>query len=114
MEFNDEFFDDDDDSDIIGEFVCPNCGVLPLSVKEVIVRFPTTGYQDPSARIVCTGCGKTLETKMDWFDAFIFDRGGAEVEGFSFSRGPELTEQEINDFTINIESELEKFYEASQ
>jgi hypothetical protein len=110
MEFDFEFNDDE----IIGEYICPTCGIMPLSIDSVTVIFPPTGSVEPSGKVECSGCGRSLSSKLDWVDAFIFDRKGAKVEGFSFFNGPELTEEEIEEFKTNIESELDKFYEASQ
>lgn len=93
----------------LGEYRCPNCGVSEIFDPQMVTVVYPKGLESPMAALVCPTCSSTLAAPVSWTDAQLFDRGGAKVIGFSFARGPKISENDIKDFVDNMESEIESF-----
>lgn len=103
-----------DDNETIGEYKCPNCGVLPITnPQDVTIIYPKR-LEEPAAKITCDSCNEELLTEVTWDDAVTFDFRGSPVVGFSFSRGPVITEPEIVAFVDNLDKEINEFFESAK
>lgn len=101
-------------SEFVGEYVCPNCGMVKLlaeDIERVTIRYPIS-LDPPEAKISCT-CGAIIVSYVEWEEAVMFERQGAKIEGFSFSTATQITEMEIDEFMGNIDSEIREFFNAS-
>lgn len=98
----------------IGEYVCPKCGPKLIEDCSAITVYYPKGYNFPVGKIVCPECAHELISYLAWTDALTFDYGGAEIVGFSFSRGPQLTNDEIVSSMEHFDEELEAFLAASR
>jgi len=93
----------------IGEYLCKQCGKMPIdNPSAVVITFPE-GLKLPIAEIKCHGCGSKVRSELTWEDAILFDQAGVTVRGFSFVRGPALTQEEIDSFIANFDREVERF-----
>lgn len=95
---------------IIGEYNCTACGRKPITddmASKMRVIFPR-GLEPPVVKIDCP-CGLTITSYVTWEDAIIFDYAGANVDGYSFSRGQPPTEEEIKEFMNNFDMEVDAF-----
>lgn len=98
-------------SEFIGEYLCPNCGIVQISDGEcVTVKYPI-GLEPPEAKITCS-CGAIIVSYVEWEEALLFEKRGAKTEGFSFSNSTEITENEIIEFMGNIDTEIKEFFNA--
>lgn len=93
----------------IGSTVCPYCPNTEITdPKLVLIHYPK-GVQNPYADITCEACQKDYTISMNWKDAYVFDRKGCPVKGFSFSRGSKISDCEIVSFLKNFEDHMEEF-----
>jgi len=97
----------------VGDYLCPNCGSMEISdPSDVTISYPI-GLDPPQAMIRCAGCDKVLISFIQWEDAIVFERRGANVEGFRFASAEVITEQEINSFVDNMDDEIEEFLDVA-
>jgi endogenous inhibitor of DNA gyrase (YacG/DUF329 family) len=99
----------------LGSAYCPKCQerVEISDLSDVIIEYPRGANKIPTARVNCEECGTLIISGCAWEDARKFDDAGAQVEGFSFSRGPVLTEEEIDAFVIEMDTEIKQFLKDS-
>jgi len=98
-------------SEYIGEYFCPNCGLVRISDPTcVTIRYPIT-LQPPEAKIDCS-CGYSIVSAVEFAEAIMFEKRGATVEGFKFATAIDITEDEIGDFMGNFEDEMREFLNA--
>ena len=96
----------------IGEYLCPNCGSMLINDPTIVTITYPLALDYPKAEILCPGCDKMLASSIDWEDAMMFERRGANIKGFRFVNAIDITEEEITDFIENIDNEIKEFLDA--
>lgn len=99
------------DNNPIGEYVCPTCGSMYITDPKTITVFIPEGLEKPTASIKCVKCGKLIKSEIRWEDAILFDSYGANIEGYSFVHGAPLTPEEIDEFVVNFDEHIKRFFE---
>ena len=96
-------------SKMIGRGECPQCGPIEITDIELLVLYMTLGLSKPVARIQCEQCDAPYLATLTWEHAYIFDKRGAEVIGFSLASAKPIDQQDINVYMEDFDSNLEAF-----
>lgn len=93
----------------LGVSPCPACGSVAVTDPNKFVLFFPKGLSFPFAEVTCEQCDLVYKVSVTWESALLFDSYHCPVVGFSFSRGSQLSDEDIDEFVGNFENYMEEF-----
>lgn len=93
----------------IGSATCPICGLLEITDVDSVTVYMGKGISNPYIQVECQKCGNDFVATITWESAYIFDKIGCEVVGFSPATAEAFGEKDISVFMAFFNEQLEEF-----